>query len=117
MRPGGCGCGFLIAVIIIILVIVLIISIGSLGGGGYTGGSGGFGSSDITKSTVVREALPPGSVNETGYYTDGLNVIKDRNALLEGMEYFYQETGVQPYLYLTAPAGGRAGRSGQWIIR
>lgn len=106
MRPGGCGCGLLIAVIIIILVIVLILSIGSLGGGGYTGGSCGFGSSDITKSTVVREALPPGSVNETGYYSDGLNVIKDRNALLEGMEYFYQETGVQPYLYLTGPSGG-----------
>ena len=106
MRPVGCGCGFLIAVVIIILVIILILSIGGLGGGGYTGGSGGFGSSDITKSTVVREALPPGSVNETGYYTDGLNVIKDRNALLEGMKYFYQETGVQAYLYLTGPSGG-----------
>ena len=106
MRPGGCGCGLLIAVIIIILVIVLILSIESLGGGGYNGGSGGFGSSDITKSTVAREALPPGSVKETDYYSDGLNVIKDRNALLEGMEYFYQETGVQPYLYLTGPSGG-----------
>jgi ABC-type cobalt transport system substrate-binding protein len=65
MRPGGCGCGFLIVVIIIILVIVLIISIGSLGGGGYTGGSDGFGGGDITKSTIVREALPVGSVSET----------------------------------------------------
>lgn len=109
MRPGGCGCGFVIAIIIIILVIMLILSMGSWFSGGNPGSSGGFGdsgSSGITKSTVVREALPPGSVNETAYYTDGLNVIKDRNALLEGMKYFYQETGVQPYLYLTGPAGG-----------
>ena len=102
MSPGGCGCGFLIAVIVIILVIALILSIGSWPGGS----SGSSGSSDITKSTIAREPLPTGSVKETGYYTDELNVIKDRNTLLEGMKYFYQETGVQPYLFLTGSADG-----------
>ncbi len=106
MRPGGCGCGFLIAVIIIVLVIMLILSMGSWNGGGYSGGSGDSGSGDIGKSTITREALPPGSVKETAYFTDELQVIKDRNALLNGMKYFYEETGVQPYLYLTGPSGG-----------
>lgn len=37
---------------------------------------------------------------ETGYFTDELGWISDSSALTAGMEQFYRETGVQPYLYL-----------------
>ena len=57
-------------------------------------------SSSVIPSTVKREPLPEGSVVETGYFTDELGWISDSSALTAGMEPFYRETGVQPYLYL-----------------
>lgn len=59
----------------------------------------------ITRSTVVRESLPEGSVNETGYYTDELNLLIYESELLPGLEKFYKTTGVHPYIYLTGPTG------------
>ena len=97
---GGCGCGVLIAVLIIVVIFVILISVGT---GSFTTNNGG--ENDITKSTITREALPKGSVNETDYYTDGLGVINNRTTLLNGMKYFYNETGVQPYLYITDSIG------------
>jgi len=63
-------------------------------------------SGDITKSTIIREPLPKGSVNETGYYTDETGLLKDESELLSGLEYFYYKTGVQPYVYLTGSING-----------
>lgn len=97
---GGCGCGVLIVVLIIVVLFIILISAGI---GSFTTNTGG--ENDITKSTITREALPKGSVNETDYYTDGLGVINNRTTLLNGMKYFYNETGVQPYLYITDSIG------------
>lgn len=60
----------------------------------------------ITRSTVVREPLPEGCVNETGYYTDELGLLLYESELLPGLEKFYRMTGVQPYVYLTGPHDG-----------
>lgn len=61
-------------------------------------------SSDYTQqgaSSVVREALPDGSVHETAYYTDeDGDWIHDPAALEQGMRSFYTKTGVQPYVYI-----------------
>ena len=65
-----------------------------------------FGGTGITPSTVRREPLPAGSVNETGYYTDTLGWIGNEERLLQGMRYFYEKTGVQPYLYITDSVNG-----------
>ncbi len=70
------------------------------------GGSEQLSSGDITTSTVQREKLPVGSVNETGYYTDELGWIGNNTILERGMKNFYQQTGVQPYLYLTDNVNG-----------
>jgi len=45
-------------------------------------------------------------VNVTGYYTDELDWINNSATLTEGMKYFYEKTGVQPYLYITDDVGG-----------
>ncbi|MDD4191572.1 MAG: hypothetical protein PHI28_09575 [Mangrovibacterium sp.] len=55
---------------------------------------------------MQREALPAGSVNETGYYTDELGWINNPTKLQEGLKYFYQKTGVQPYVYITDTING-----------
>ena len=58
-------------------------------------------SSSIAKSTVAREALPSNAVTETGYYTDADgDWIHDQSELTAGLRKFYQETGVQPYVYI-----------------
>jgi len=45
-------------------------------------------------------------VNLTTYYTDELDWINNSATLTEGMKYFYEKTGVQPYLYITDNVGG-----------
>lgn len=109
VRPGrssGCGCSSAIVVIIVIIVIFAIMVPGLPGFIlSMPGGSSG-GSQDITASTVVREPLPKGSVNETGYYTDELGLLLDESELLTGLKNFYYKTGVQPYVYLTGSISG-----------
>ncbi len=58
-------------------------------------------STTVTASTVEREALPDGAVTETGYYTDeDGSWILSSSTLEAGLKSFYQETGVQPYVYI-----------------
>ncbi|MBQ9846046.1 MAG: hypothetical protein IJO54_08220 [Oscillospiraceae bacterium] len=45
-------------------------------------------------------------VNVTSYYTDELGWIDNPSVLTDGMEYFYEKTGVQPHLYITDNVGG-----------
>ncbi len=96
---GGCGCVTLLIILIVIAVIFIVIFsiLGST-----TSNSGG----NITVSSVERVALPPGSVNETKYYTDELDWIMNETKLINGLKQFYKETGVQPYLYLTDTING-----------
>lgn len=96
----GCGTSAIVFVIIaFVIVFVLASSIGGIFGGGTSGG-------DITASSWSREALPAGSVNETGYYTDELGWIGNNAELERGMKNFYKKTGVQPYLYITDTING-----------
>lgn len=63
----------------------------------------------ITKSTQVREKLPSSmcTVIDT-WYEDDINWIYDDRTLERGLRNFYNETGVQPYLYITDNIGGKA---------
>lgn len=99
----GCGCSSAIFGIIVVIVILIFIA-SSFGADIFAGDSGG--SQEIAKSTVAREALPKGSVNETGYYTDELGLLLDESELLPGLKNFYAKTGVQPYVYLTGNING-----------
>ena len=94
-RSSGSGRGGFTSILTIIIFLIIVVMMFQTVGGCSTSGS-----SSITKSTVEREALPVGSVVETGYYTDELGWITNSSKLTEGMEEFYKETGVQPYLYL-----------------
>lgn len=92
------GCAVVAGILVVILLFV--IAVGSLSSL-FDAGDGG-----VTRSTVERAALPPGSVNETGYYTDELGWIGNETALVNGLRHFYQKTGVQPYLYITDTVNG-----------
>lgn len=96
--PVGCGCGAFMIILVIVLIFLLII--------GIFVASVFTGSTEITKSTVARQPLPVGSVNETEYYTDELGWINNQTKLEEGLKYFYQKTGVQPYVLIIDNVNG-----------
>lgn len=45
--------------------------------------------------------LSASSVIETDYYMDEYGYVKDAETLTEGMRYFFNKTGIQPYVYYT----------------
>lgn len=104
---GGCGfmgCGSIFTVMIFLFIMFSFLStIGNFGTGG--GGIGG-GSGDITSSTVEREPLPAGSVDETDYYTDELGWIGNHTQMVDGLRHFYNETGVQPHVHIIGDVEG-----------
>ncbi len=70
----------------------------------------GSGSSDsIQRSTIDREKLESTSLVESdSYYVDTLGWIGSGKTLEEGMKYFYDETGVQPFLVITDSIGSNS---------
>lgn len=87
-QNSGCGMAFIIMAAVALMLIILI-------------GFGSCSTSAVTASTVEREALPAGSVNLTGFYTDEDGTWIHNAAVLEnGMRHFYEETGIQPYVYI-----------------
>jgi len=97
---GGSGCsGNLFSIIMVIVFLVILFSLFSGPSDNHNQGDDSY--TEIT-STIEREPLPYGSVNETGYYTDNLGWIQNSTKLTGGMKKFYKQTGVQPYLYLAS---------------
>ena len=94
-RPqgGGSGRGMSAASVLVLVVVVVIVVAVAFGGFACSG-------SGVEASTVQREALPAGSVQDTGYYTDDGGWISSPSTLEAGMRQFFEETGVQPYLYI-----------------
>ena len=112
---GGSGCGGCclgqgcLSVIIIVVVLFFIFAV--VGGMVSTSGSsavssGSSSSTSIGKSTVEREALPMSASRETGYYTDEEDWFSRPSTLEKGLKYFYQKTGVQPYVYVVGSSHG-----------
>lgn len=63
----------------------------------------------ITKSTHERTKLPVEYCElSSTWYEDELDWIHDENKLLKGLRKFYDETGVQPLLYITDNIDGKA---------
>ncbi|MDN6296254.1 MAG: hypothetical protein L0J41_07765 [Alkalibacterium sp.] len=89
---GGCG-GIFTAVIFMFIIFSLFTNFDNFLGNDK--------SSNVTSSTVEREPLPAGSVDESDYYTDELNWIGNHTQMVDGLQYFYNETGVQPHVYIT----------------
>jgi len=89
-RSSGSGCGTFAILLGIfgVLLLVFVMMNGIMIGDG------------APRSTVEREALPASAVSETAYYTDEPGWITQPRQLESGMKKFYEQTGVQPYLYI-----------------
>lgn len=91
-KSSNSGCGTVFVIVAAVLLVLLLVV--ALGGGGCSG-------ANVPASTVERTVLPAGSVNVTGYFTDeDGDWIHDPAKLERGLRHFYEETGVQPYVYI-----------------
>lgn len=106
---GGCGggCGTLFS---LLLIFVMVGVFGYIKTGKIPlADELGFG---IERSTIAREMLPADDCNpiDTWYQDDwGTWITEDSSeeaALIDGLEYFYEKTGVQPYLWITGEEVG-----------
>lgn len=89
---SGCGCRTIVMVLAILLLVGALFNVAGFALGG--------GSEPFADSTA-REALPASAVVETAYYTDADgDWIHSASRLESGLESFYRETGVQPYVYI-----------------
>lgn len=102
---SGCGCSRVFGIIILFPVLIIM---GILYGIFESGDLRTF--SQIERSTVQREALPADKCKaiEKWYQDDWGDWIEtDYEGVLvrAGLEYFYQKTGVQPYLWIMGEEG------------
>ena len=101
---GGYGCGG--GITMIILLFILLVSVGLPNGCAIVGcvpgcthdSSDNYSQTEYVSSTK-REPLE-GVVSKTDWYEDELGWISSKNVLIEGLEDFYKQTGIQPYVLL-----------------
>ncbi len=99
--PIGC---FSVFVMMTVLVTFALVVFGGTWGYFFRAESN---STDAKLSTTNRVALEKGAVTvDVGYFTDELGWIDDSSELKEGMKYFYDKTGVMPYLWITDEIDG-----------
>ena len=108
-RRGGCGtggCGCLPSLILILVLLSLYNFAWSFVPG--TGHNTVVETVRVNSSTIEREPIDAGLVNETDYYQDNLDWIRDPGELEEGLKHFYNETNIQPFVYITDNIDGEA---------
>ena len=87
------------------LIIFIIVFVLYILGEVFSSSAGGSG---IQKSTIEREKLESSAIVESDtYFNDTLGWINDEDEVEDAMEYFYDETGVQPFLLITDEIDGR----------
>lgn len=102
---GGCGgCGCLAPIIMLIAVLFIFNFAWSLFPG--SNNTTAVETVQVNSSTIEREPIEAGLVNETPYYVDNLSWIRDASALEDGLRYFYDKTNVQPVVYITDNING-----------
>lgn len=64
---------------------------------------------NIQQSTIERSKLDSSLCTKVDtWYQDDINWIHDEKTLLKGLKTFYDQTGVQPYLWITDNINGKA---------
>ena len=100
---GGCGC---LPSILLIIVILFIFNFAWSAVPG-TNNNTAIETVRINPSTRNREPLEAGLVNETEYYQDTIgDWINDPVELEDGLRHFYNETNIQPFVYITDNVDG-----------
>ncbi len=112
-RYGGSGVGFgptggIVFVVILAVILLLLVVSQSFGISGV----------GITKSTIDREPLDKQyvTVGNTGYFEDHIGWIRSSAKLEKGLDYFFDKTGVFPYLVITEDIYGDTDPTGPEVL-
>ena len=84
---GGGGIGFAFGIICFFIIMMLLFASSSIN----------TSTTNNIKNTKERTKLM-GVVNKTEWYDDQIGWISSRNVLISGLEDFYNQTGIQPYV-------------------
>lgn len=95
-RRRGDGVPWYIETLATAVVILLIL------GGIFQSMRGHMGAGSVTSSTIVRTKLTDSHAYRTGNITDDLGWFDSKTKTEKSLKLFYEETGVQPYVYLKA---------------
>lgn len=104
-RRGGCGgcggggCGGCLTGIIMLFVLMIIFNFAWSSVPG-TNNTTAVETVQINSSTIEREPIREGLVNETPYYQDDVGAILNSSELENGLRYFYDQTNIQPFIYI-----------------
>lgn len=82
---GGSGGGLGAVIILFIIMFILIMFSGKISNNG------------VPQNTKQRTALS-GVAHKTEWYTDNIGWITNKGTLVNGLEEFYNQTGIQPYV-------------------
>ena len=96
---GGCGGGCLTPFILIIAVLFIFNFAWRAVPG--TNNQTAVQTVQINSSSIEREPIESGLVNQTPYYVDNLEWISDQTTAEDGLKYFYEKTNIQPVVYIT----------------
>lgn len=101
---SGCGGGGCLSSLLIIFLLLFAFNFiwGMLPGNNNTAVQ----TVQIPSSTIEREAIDSGLVDETAYFEDKLDWIRNPQELEKGLSYFYNQTNVQPFVYITDNING-----------
>ena len=102
VRRGFSGGGCLTSILVVLVFIGIITVMLAMVGGSFTSS----GSGEIQQSTISREKLDANGVNETAYFEDDAGFISSDYEVEEGMRYFFEKTGVQPFLIVAKEIDG-----------
>ena len=104
-RPGGGGrgcAGCMRPVFALFMALTLSFALFAIQRGcSHYYGTDSYVASAANGSTTVREKLDSADVTQTGWYTDeDGDWIHVADRMTSGMKYFFEKTGVQPYVYI-----------------
>jgi Na+-transporting methylmalonyl-CoA/oxaloacetate decarboxylase gamma subunit len=91
---GRGGCAVAVAVLLVLVVIVVVMTLLLRQG------------DSAPVSTYQREPLAKGVAVETAYLKDDAHWISDVSGVERSMKYFYDKTGVMPYLWIAESING-----------
>ncbi len=97
---GGCAGGGCLSSILMIVVLLFAFNFiwGMIPG---NNNNSAVETVQVNSSTIEREPIEKGLVNETAYYEDNLDRINNPNDIKNGLSYFYDKTNIQPFVYIT----------------
>ena len=102
---GGCGMLPIVSIVIFVIVVLGIFSMVSDALDFWTPSVDDYG---ITESTHRRTKLDSKLVTPSmEYITDSCELLYDGVNVRQSMVYFFEKTGVQPYIYITETINGK----------